>query len=593
MPVSYLAIVVVCLSLCGWSAPASADEKTDTGSETRAMFPEWREGMCCGPNALFAFLKCHNIDCTYSEIRERVSISTRGCSLADLFGAAKSFGAEVEIVKTDLDYLADGHLPAIVLLDGIGVEEVGHFSLLLRKQEGSVLLFDPIKCVITDLKSGQFQRIWSGYSLVATRIGTSELFSWGWISFLTVGVIFLATSFWFGKLGKGPCLAACIAALAASGCNQRGSESLNDASQIDDSRVDYKPQAPVRLKGYPCSLVDSLPATSISEAIALCQVSEELPLGSMLHLVRFEHYEIGRDPIPTCTNKLAADFLYRLLDHQAFRQAYGDREPLLVSTKYGARFSEVSWAPLAREIYTREPHVGQILSVLAELGVPQDTPIRTAHRDAHLRDVLDDCAANFSLDVQSEWVLEALMLYRPDQPTWKNKFGHTFSYDGLLTRLMDSPIGKGSCQGTHTLYDCAIALQLLEAHPNMLPSPTRDRIERYLQRASDSLTKNQESDGSWLNHWAMTDLTEVASHPDAILLARPRNEAIWITGHHLEWIALTPPRLRVSDERITAAASFIARVISMIPHSDIAKEPCYYTHGPHALRLLWRTADVQ
>jgi hypothetical protein len=280
----------------------------------------------------------------------------------------------------------------------------------------------------------------------------------------------------------------------------------------------------------------------------------------------------------------ASEVLRRLLDHRHFVDVYGDVRPFLISTRNGARFSEVSWSPSVQESNTRESHQGQALSILGELGIPLTTPLTTFHQAGTLQEVLDDTIANFNDDLEPYWLALSLLLYMPDSPGWQNKYGHQFSFDELLLRLLAVPDPSGPCGGTHTLFVCAVALQISSEHPNTISHSVRERLERRLVSAAAKLADGQRPNGSWGRDWcAQARQQRKASH---IALQEARAEEVWITGHHLEWLAITPTEFRISDERMSAAARYVVREMALTPREAIWENPCYYTHGPHAIQQL-------
>lgn len=265
-----------------------------------------------------------------------------------------------------------------------------------------------------------------------------------------------------------------------------------------------------------------------------------------------------------------------VLDHRSLVEAYGDHTPFLVRTRYGAQFSDSRVTAKSRA--DRESHVGQALSILAELEVPPSRRIETADGPATMKDVIDDLVANYSPDAEPEWTVAALACYLPPERSWRNKFGEEYSFDEVASRLLERPHGLASpCAGTHTLYSLSVLLQV-DRQASILSRDSRARAEAYLRRAASLLEKSQRGDGSWGIDWAR----EV----DPARLWK-RQEPIWMTGHHLDWMAIVPDVLRVPPDRLASAARFVARSIAAIPDETVPeRDTCAYYHGPRAIRRL-------
>lgn len=125
----------------------------------------WRDALCCGPNALYIFLRCHGYELSYTDLREQIDTTSRGSSFADLKQAAEHFGGSVEIVQTDLEAIKRSALPVIVLLDSFQ-QQTGHFTVVVDANEAGVVLLDPLSTLTTRLDNAAFQRLWSSYALV-------------------------------------------------------------------------------------------------------------------------------------------------------------------------------------------------------------------------------------------------------------------------------------------------------------------------------------------------------------------------------------------------------------------------------------------
>jgi hypothetical protein len=325
-------------------------------------------------------------------------------------------------------------------------------------------------------------------------------------------------------------------------------------------------------------------------APALAQFRPTAPvrdIATYLHLLRLWGTEDGGSGSDLSGRKIAS----LLLDNQSFVDHSGPKVPWIRKTRYGASFASAEWIN-GDKFY--EAHVGQALSVMAEVGVPVMQVIQTADGPATLKDALDDLIANFTYDAEIDWAAVAFALYLPHQSHWKNKFNHEFSFENLAGHLLERPLGKGSaCGGTHTLYALAMILQADRQEP-VLSRPIRDRACDYFRRARDSLIRTQWPMGHWDLDWADGAPRSDKKLDDDDRQSRrsaPLKEDVLITGHILEWMTVAPRDLRLPHERLQAAASSVCDAVAQAGTSEVCDDACAYSHGIRAVRLLSASAD--
>jgi hypothetical protein len=244
--------------------------------------------------------------------------------------------------------------------------------------------------------------------------------------------------------------------------------------------------------------------------------------------------------------------------------------PLLVRTRHGARFAEGGrFSPMSSP-QGREAHWAQTLAVVGELGLGREHRLTIPNAEFTIRDVVTDLIAAYSASGENEWALAALAMYFAPRQSWQNASGEEFSFSTEVNKLADTPVGFGSCGGTHVLYTLAIIRQVDQKH-GILSSELSFRVDQYLRRAAGELSSTQDADGSWSTNWA------------ASINYGPRfgslNSRIWMTGHHLDWMAIVPAELRVDDDRIRSAGQFVARVIRESEPANINGNVCHYIHG--------------
>jgi hypothetical protein len=95
------------------------------------------------------------------------------------------------------------------------------------------------------------------------------------------------------------------------------------------------------------------------------------------------------------------------------------------------------------------------------------------------------------------------------------------------------------------------------------------------------LAATQHADGSWTETWAGGQFAPL--YPSAL-------QPVWITGHHLEWIAQVPTDLRPPELSVKKAILFVLHSLDKIDSESIWKNSCIYIHGARAaFRLSGKT----
>ena len=186
-----------------------------------------------------------------------------------------------------------------------------------------------------------------------------------------------------------------------------------------------------------------------------------------------------------------------------------------------------------------------------------------------------------------EWTLNALVRYLvPKTTTWTDRHGSEISLDRLTGRLLDQGIGIGSCYGTHAIYTLAVVAHIDNSNA-ILSQPTRSRLESYFAAVRASLQLTQTPRGSWPKKW----------HPDVQTYAIETRinmpsfqqedfQEIFSTGHHLDWIAIAPARLRPNVQSIRRASRYALSELQRLPHDKLSFFYFLFTHVARGLCLL-------
>jgi hypothetical protein len=230
-------------------------------------------------------------------------------------------------------------------------------------------------------------------------------------------------------------------------------------------------------------------------------------------------------------------------------------------------------------------HVDQYMKVMAESGVPLRTKIEVFEKDdATLADVLRESQYSFGLEEELEFSAVAFSRYLPPRTTWQNRFGEVFTFDMMADKLLEKSLGQGACGGVHAMYALINLLRVNDRYPILKPV-TRERIERRIARVSRLLEANQSPDGAWYLDW---HVGKVPSEDEPVGF-----QAVWMTGHHLEWIALAVPRLRPDRKVIQKAASYLVKAIPLHTIHTIAESYAPFSHAGRALALIEEVDPAQ
>jgi len=265
--------------------------------------------------------------------------------------------------------------------------------------------------------------------------------------------------------------------------------------------------------------------------------------------------------------------------------------PAIVRTRYGVRFPTlVSYS--SGRTKSLETHRDQCLAAMGELGIPLSRVLSVSGEERPLRDVLRDSVANFHLSQHElEWTALAYALYLPPVRQWVNRFGEDTSFDDLVDELLERPLYRSSCAGTHRLYTLTILARIDREEAPVLSQRCRDRLTRQLRRYVEIALAAQESDGSW----------DLAWHPDFANATAPGEWTpssdtemmrVLATGHIAEWMLYLPEDLQVSDEVLRRAGRWACEQLQSATAERIEQQFCPYSHCACVVRHLTFVTDA-
>ena len=170
--------------------------------------------------------------------------------------------------------------------------------------------------------------------------------------------------------------------------------------------------------------------------------------------------------------------------------------PVIVRTPYGVRCTP------ARNAGASESHRDYCLAVLSEQGLPVSFSIIVNGESFTLKDLVADSIANFHLGQQEiEWTALTYAMWLPPERRWVNKFGEVFSFDQLVVELMQRPLNKAVCAGSHVVQ-AMITLARVDREKFAILSPeVRSTLMNRLRAIVRVAEAAQASDGSWGPDW--------------------------------------------------------------------------------------------
>jgi len=216
-------------------------------------------------------------------------------------------------------------------------------------------------------------------------------------------------------------------------------------------------------------------------------------------------------------------------------------------------------------------HPDNVLRTFAELGYSSEIPVVAMKGDVRavdgklsvgdlvqgtIGDIVRGSVAYFDPEQELEWTVEALARYLAPQSTWTNRFGHGYSLDELAERLVETPLGVGSCLGLHVPY-ALVCLYRIDQEHRILSDSAREKVEEHFRSRSRGLELKQNSDGMFFQDNDPLWSGKQDPHEDRSKWLST-NE-LTVLSHHLDWIALAPEGLRPKRETVQRAVEAMLR----------------------------------
>jgi hypothetical protein len=329
--------------------------------------------------------------------------------------------------------------------------------------------------------------------------------------------------------------------------------------------------------------LDLLDRRRVWDAVIRLEQADTKTMSDFLHILRV----FGPDAmVRVGGGTLRAGALDLILDSRRNRDFFHGN-PTLIDTRDGVRCRTYDRDQGAKQA-ERQAHDGQLLAVLAELGIPLHRPLSTSGGSWTVGRLLDDMLANFDLKAREiEWVALAIALYLPPRSGWTDKFGRSYTFGDLVNELMSRTLNsERACAGTHLLYSLAVILRADEEAP-VLTAPVRAALRSYLEEKRSLALRTQAQDGTWDVRWYEGQGDEAALGPSTDRADRK----VLATGHQIEWMLLLPTEMLPSRDCILRAANWLhAKLLSEV-QPVVVDHYCPYSHAGRVLLILSRSNE--
>ncbi|MBI3469046.1 MAG: hypothetical protein HY000_39080 [Planctomycetes bacterium] len=270
-----------------------------------------------------------------------------------------------------------------------------------------------------------------------------------------------------------------------------------------------------------------------------------------------------------------------LTNHEKFVEEYStDAPPLIVDTPERL---DIRWAGRGAEFgKAASRHHDHWLACLLEGGVDLNQVVHSPRRDLPLREWLLSAVHDFRLDEQEyEWSSMAFAYTLAPGQCWSNDQSRQLSFELIAKRLLRGDDKLGVCHGTHRLYALAVLARLSEESPVLCPQVYAQVRER-LHQASETLVAAQEESGCWNQRWS--EGSRAIDGKDASTLV----DKVLVTGHHLEWLSITPQDWLPPHDRLVRSGQWLVRAVHESSEQTIAENYTFYSHVVGALSN-WRS----
>ena len=218
-------------------------------------------------------------------------------------------------------------------------------------------------------------------------------------------------------------------------------------------------------------------------------------------------------------------------------------------------------------------HSAQYLAILAQCRVSAKSPLLLDGQNFTVANLIEDEKLNCRSGTEPTFALIGLAHYLPTDAVWRSSDGEMWSLDRLMQEEINQPIRTAPCGGTHRLFSLAYGCQRRLRATGKLDG-VYQRANIYVREYQNlTLRRLQNRDGSFSTEWF--------KYPDD--RDDDVDRKVQTTGHILEWLVASLDQERLYENRIIAAAEFIATALAREPGRNWKDGPL--GHALHSLSI--------
>ncbi len=249
-----------------------------------------------------------------------------------------------------------------------------------------------------------------------------------------------------------------------------------------------------------------------------------------------------------------------------------DGEPLILVTKYGARFHRYS------RPYAFEGHRNQFLALLTSCHLKPDFKFNAQGKQVTLQDMINDAKWTTTDQDELTFTLWALIPYVDPNEVWISESGERWNFARIVQEQMQESLPWTPCGGTHLLYVLTLARDKYLAKYGRLDGVWQ-QLDQYVKFYVNRAHQLQNSDGSF-----STEYFEKAGYTDDPI------ERLETSGHMLAFVAAAASEEQLRSDWVRAAVSAVSRDLLATSHQGVPCGPLY--HAVHGVQVYYQRVQA-
>lgn len=216
-------------------------------------------------------------------------------------------------------------------------------------------------------------------------------------------------------------------------------------------------------------------------------------------------------------------------------------------------------------------HEGQLLAMLAQVGVGIDEPLYVDGRRFTVKDLVEYEKRTCRADRELTFKLIGISYYADSQESWRSDNGENWSVSRIVKEELKQPVSEGACGGTHRLMSLSFACRerLMAGFPL---DGQWARAHKFIQDFQEYTWHFHNPNGSFSTAWFKKREAK-----------KNAKVQLYTTGHVLEWLVFSLPDDQLQDQRVTKTVDFVLNLMMAAPNYDLDVGP--RGHALHALRM--------